>query len=312
MNRLYLPTSRGTHAKARGVTLVEILVSMVLGLVVIGVVLSNYLTSGLGKNSSSALQQMTEDATVALNVIRKQVSTAGYSSFNPTTGARAFNGTALIGCDGLFATPRVALSAPPPAGLCDTPTGTPHSVAVAYEADGVNSVTTAAGLPRDCVGIGVSPNFPAPPATPATTVVESRLYLNGTNLMCQGNGLAAGGGQNPPQPLVGNIVDMQITYGAAPLAPTGAALAAAPAASQTVYPATPQTFSNAAGVTDWSRVVAVRVCIVVRSENEVFSAATPYYGCNAITDATPATTPPPDRRMYRAFSTTIMVQNTHS
>lgn len=301
MNRLHPPTVRARHAKARGVTLVEILVSMVLGLVVIGVVLSNYLTSGLGKNSSSALQQMTEDATVALNFIRKQVSTAGYSSINPTTGSRAFNGAALRGCNGLFATPLAELSAA--AGLCDATAGT-HSIAVAYEADVDNAVATATNLPRDCIGTGVAPNFPAPPAIPATTFVESRLYLNGTDLMCQGNGLSAAGVRLAPQPVVSNIVDMQITYGAAPAG-------AAPATSETAYPATPNTLSNAAGVTDWTRVVAVRVCIVVRSENEVFSTATPYYGCNAITDATPATTTPPDRRMYRAFSTTIMVQNNH-
>lgn len=291
------------HYKQQGVTLVELMVAMVLGLVVIGVVLSNYLTSSIGKNSSSALQQMAEDATVALNVIRKHVSTAGYS--NPI-GAQAGGlqrnliGQRIFGCETGFANPLL-----PVVNLSCAAAGS-EAIAVAYEADTINSVPLADNVtPRDCVGNGIPQTVPATGA--AFFVASPQLFVNNNQLMCQGNGAGA-------QPLVSNIRSLWIRYGvAAPL----------PAAPETpeVYTATPVKYAKASDVTtaaEWPRVVAVRVCVEVQSADEVLDAPTPYYGCRA-TEApaedfqpaavVPALITPVDRRMYRAFSTTIMLQN---
>ena len=286
----------------RGVTLIELLVAMVLGLVVIGVVLSNYLTSSIGKNSSSALQQMTEDATVALNVIRKNISTAGQSdAIGVVAGGFQRNpiGLRIFGCETGFVNPLL----PVDNLVCDAAGS--EAIAVAYQADAVNSATLADNVtPRDCVGNGIPPTLPG--AGAAYFVASPKLFINNNELMCQGNGAGA-------QPLVSNISRLWIRYGVA------APLPAVPDTPQT-YPAPPVKFISAANVTaaEWPRVMAVRVCVEVQSTDEVLDAATPYFGCNAIEAAAadfepkavnPALIVPADRRMHRAFSTTVMLQN---
>lgn len=291
--------------KQQGLTLVEIMVAMVLGMVVIGVVLSNYLTSSIGKNSSTALQQMSEDATVALNVIRKHVSTAGYS--NPVgsdaTGLlRNPIGPRMFGCETGFANPAL-----PFATLSCAAAGSgSDAIAVAYEADRSNSVwtTTAPAEPRDCIGNGITLTAAA---TGNYYVSSPRIYTSNNQLMCHGNSAGA-------QPLVPNIRSLWIRYGVAAPLPTDPS-------KKEVYTATPVKYAKASEVStaaEWPRVVAVRVCIEVQSADEVLDAPTPYYSCRAIeapaadfdaTTKTPALITPADRRMYRAFSTTIMLQN---
>ncbi|MES2091440.1 MAG: PilW family protein [Pseudomonadota bacterium] len=307
--------TRITPHHQQGVTLVELMVAMVLGLVVIGVVLSNYLTSGIGKNSSNALQQMTEDATVALSVIRKHISTAGYRAPVGQGGADGFAYNVdpafqkIRGCDTTFTNPDVATTADLTcpviaAGAADTP----DSIAVDYEADAQNSVMTAgaAPQPRDCVGAGIPPrvglngNF---------FIASARLYVAGEELRCQGNGqaaLPAAGAalSGNPQPLVGNIHNLRILYGV-----------------RRVVTGTPDSFlflpAAQVAAADWPNVVAVRVCVEVKSADAVLSEATSYFGCGAADDPNATATTPTspiqpaatDRHMYRAFSTTIMLHN---
>jgi len=51
------------------------------------------------------------------------------------------------------------------------------------------------------------------------------------------------------------------------------------------------------------RVISARVCLVVKSESEVMDNVTPYVDCEGNSKA------PGDRRMYRAFTSTIVLQN---
>ena len=55
----------------------------------------------------------------------------------------------------------------------------------------------------------------------------------------------------------------------------------------------------------WNRVVSVRICLVVKSEDEVLDAIQPYVGC----DPFAAALLPIDRRMYRAFTSAIVMHN---
>jgi len=59
----------------------------------------------------------------------------------------------------------------------------------------------------------------------------------------------------------------------------------------------------------WNNVTAVRICLVVRSDQEVMDAVTPYFDCDAVEAPNPVVTTPTDRRLYKAFSTTVMVKN---
>lgn len=312
--------------RSRGISLVELLISMVIGLVVIGVTFANYLNSGSGRNSSAALGQMAEDANVALNFLRKQITQAGYSEpykTNDTVGLeRKYAGRSVFGCNHAgFADPQVPtiaqLTCPAAAA------GGSDSIAVAYEATADNAIANTDGRPRDCIGSGLAqtPAGAAPSTVPAYYLAESRLYIDNNSLMCQGNGQtslpSAGTATLPavplstaPQPLVDNIVSMRVTYG------LSAQVKIDPlhTGEMRIAGRTPVQFVDASAVgantsDNWDHVVAVRVCLVVRSESEVMDSVTPYYGCDAVDSATPTTTTPGDRRLYRAFSTTVMVQN---
>ncbi|MBA4110654.1 MAG: hypothetical protein C0487_13805 [Leptothrix sp. (in: Bacteria)] len=312
ITRPALPQSTRIHTRHRGLSLVELLVSMVIGLVIIGVVFANYLTSGTGKNSNTALSQMSEDATTALNFLRKQITQAGYSrayALGGTNGIeRFYSGRAIFGCDGEFANPRA-----PVISELTCKDGDGPSIAIAYEADERNSVLrkpeAGDARPGDCEGAAIAESLKG---GKKYYVAESRLFLsdakNGT-LSCKGNAQdtapVAGGAQltnKDSSPLINNIESMRIRYGVAK------SLASA------ALPLTPVKFVKAseignAATAAWKDVVAVRICVVVRSEDEVMQDKTPYYDCDAVEDAAPKPITPTDRRLYRAFTTTVMVQN---
>ena len=117
-------------------------------------------------------------------------------------------------------------------------------------------------------------------------------------LYCKGNSSVA-------QPLVENIEDMQLTYGTVSTATTATTANVAgylPAGS----------VSNIATVAlpteadRWAKVVTVRICIVVRSESQIApdSASARYLDC-----AGNLVTTPPDLRLRRAYTTTVVLRN---
>lgn len=306
----------GKHTQ--GISLVELLISMVIGLVVIGAVLPTYLTSGTGQNSNAALSQISEDATLALNLVRKQIALAGYSQpfkFNAKGFARNYTERGIAGCDS------VNFDNVDTADIADlTCTGTAstsaNAIAVAYEADSGNSLMDGSTpkRPRDCIGSAIPPTA-ATANNNDYSLAHSRLYIANGSLMCRGNGSEKAaapppkGGTLPgtPQPLVSNIVSMRVRYGLANRNPTTGMII--PGITRYLT-ATEVNVEDVTG-SHWNDVKAVRVCIVVRSEQEVLDTVTPYYDCAAVENANPQPVEPTgkDRRIYRAFSTTIMVNN---
>lgn len=275
-----------------GLSLVELIVAMVIGLTVVGAALSMYISSGFTSRGSSALSQMTEDASIALSLLRSQVAMAGYGrpiGVNMSTNAlvKEYTGEAIFGCTG---GPTAETKGSPLNSVTCTNNGAqPDSITVLYQADVNNTVPTTATPPRptDCLGNSFA-------ARGGLDIAENRYYVDSNTLVCLGNGNAS------PQPLVENIQDMKILYGVADA--TGAAsngvaeryLTAQQIAGTTV---------PALGSTLWTRVTSARICIVVRSETQVLDEVTNYFGC----DGQPQT--PPDRRLYRAFTTTVVLQN---
>ncbi|WKB52419.1 PilW family protein [Eleftheria terrae] len=277
--------------RQRGLSLVEVMVSLVIGLVVIGVVLSTYLGAGVGGRHSSAMAQITEDATVALNIMRAQIEMAGFSQPNAvdTDGrwAKAYAGSAIFGCDKGFKDAKKSLQELI-AGGCNAE-GSNDAIAIAYQADASTVVVTSDGTPADCLGQNL-------PLDGGIYVAYNRFYVDtGADgvtpaLYCRGNG---GGDPSTTshQPLVENIVGLQLNYGVANVAtPTQVAR-----------------YRNAADLApdDWNRVIAVRVCVVVQSADNVMDEATAYYGC----DGTKVDPADGDRKMYRAFHSTIVLHN---
>ena len=284
-----------------GLTLVELMVAMVIGLVVIGAVLATYLGSIGSGRGTTALGQITEDADIALRLLRTHLSMADFSRpYAATAGSgftRILQGKVMgvFGCDGGFAThtkanaPGDATNTDPLTCVGDADAAkdkVPDALAIRYEADTSNAYAPAAtGVPTDCLGQALTINLAAG-GIPAHYMADNRFIVTaGSSLSCAGNGNAF-----TSQPLVDNVVNLQLRY--------GVAAAAAPGQVQQYLTASAVTTANA-----WPQVVSVRACIVVSSEGSVMDAITPYYGCSneLIT--------PTDLKMYRAFTTTVMLQN---
>ena len=306
----------------QGLTLIELMVSLVIGLILMIAVVSTYLgASGAGR-VSEAQGRMNEDAQAALTILAQQLRMAGnnpkranYTTAaprNPVYGA----GTYIVrGCDGSFSD--ITTAATIPALTCAAGGGTAaDSIAVSYEADSFNTVATSGGAATDCLGNSLPVVTPAPqpqvwdgavvgpPATVITyTVADNRFYIatsaaiTSPSLYCKGSGNAT------PQPLVENVEDLQLTYGVATSTAATLEVAGYLNAAGIVADAG---LSPLADAVRWSKVVTVRICVVMRSAVPIVtdSVSAQYTKCDGTVN-----TSPPDLRLRRAYSTTVVLRN---
>jgi type IV pilus assembly protein PilW len=349
--------SRNPH-RARGFSLIELMVSLTIGLVIAIAAFSAYLGASSSSKMTDAQSRMNEDGQAALAILAQQLRMTGNNprqrnrteesgrnpiylptptftlptpTFTFSAGAFTLANFRIRGCDGTFAnvTSTTATIDSLNTSTCVSGTSTTpaDSIAVNYEADRYNTIPTSGLVPSDCLGNGLTPiNATLPTVTPtvpttitATTftyyMAENRFYIGTSatilspSLYCKGNG-----GSGTQQPLVENIEDMQFTYGtvvstatttSAAITPIGAPVAGYLTADQIVNP----TDAGLAGLAigdRWNKVTAVRICVVVRSENPVVSetASTHYYKCDGTLDSTKT-----DRRLRHAYSTTVSLRN---
>ena len=311
---------RGGASRQRGLTLIELLVSLAIGLVIMIAIVSAYIGAAGSSRVAESSARMNEDAQAALAILSQHIKMAGnnpkqpnYSAASPRNPAFATGSFAIRGCDGRFSD--VTTAADIGSLTCSTTTG-PDSIAIAYEADKYNTVPDASGNATDCLGQALSTTsgtvsmWIAASSSVAVTntsfhVADNRFYIGTTtaittpSLFCKGNGTSS-----TAQPLVENVEDMQIEYGVAPsTASTTLTVAGYLTATQVVT----QTDLAALPLADrWAKVGTVRVCLIVRSENPVApdAASARYYDCSGA-----LITSPPDLRLRRAYSTTIVLRN---
>jgi type IV pilus assembly protein PilW len=301
----------------RGLSLIELLISLTIGLILMVAIGSAYLGSAGAGRMAEAQSRMNEDAQAALSLLAQQLRMAGnnpkqpnYTSASPRNPV--FDSTTFIlrGCDGTFT--GIATGAISTLNTCPNNATAPDSVAVAYEADIYNTVKTSANVPSDCLGnalplvnASVTTWTGVGTATTAVTtyVADNRYYISsgstGTpSLYCKGNG------GSTAQPLVENIENLQLRYGTAPTSTTTMVVAGYLTAAGIASDA------NLAALADdaarWAKVLTVRVCVIARSENQVVpdASSAQYLDC----DGTLVTTPP-DLRLRRAYSTTVVLRN---
>jgi type IV pilus assembly protein PilW len=291
--RTQYPAQRGFKQQI-GFSLIELMISIAIGLVMVVFVTSLYVRS---KNSyevhddNSRLQQ---DARIVMALIGRNISQAGFG--RPTGSLKGINevGTALNqddipfaqalrACDNGFSTPSDTA-----ATGCAGGTGEP-AFEVSYVTD--TTVNTNTGAGTDC-------NGQTAPLSPAgDRVVVNRFYLatqNGESqsLFCVGNGNKVG------QPLLGNVEKMRLTYGLAvkqagepdSFLDSAAKVAAAEA---TISP----------GLTPFKRVVSVNVCLQLSSANNVLTKAQQFRDCSGV--LVTAT----DRRIHTTLNSTFTLRN---
>jgi type IV pilus assembly protein PilW len=312
----------------RGVTLIELMVAMVLGLVIMGVMIAVYSNSSGATRVARAHLQMSEDGQYAINVLAEQIRLA---AFNPIQPGRTQNnplpGDAngsmpVFGCDTGFQNGNVAGGTPAAANaaalVCNGAAAAGgHALALTYEADQFNTVPTAGGLPTDCLGTGlvqqlatdldlsVHPYFTA----------ENRFYVRNNSLYCAGSG----GAISPfsEQPIVENVERIELSYGVSH--PTDGSktvagfLTSAELGRSPAEPAVAPTNAELALLPNpnarWAKVVSVRVCVLMRSADKVADGGThTYFGCDG-PQAKPTTITSSDGFLRRAFITTVAVRN---
>lgn len=322
--------------RATGFSLIELMVSLTIGLVIALAAMSAYLGAAGSSKMSDAQSRMNEDAQAALNVLAQQIRTAGANPvqsnratqflhdpvYDPTyvggtvtaygavppayTVSAALSAFSIRGCDGTFSN-ITTVSNLDSFSNCGTST-LPDSIAISYEADRYNTIPKSTGEPTDCVGSAipttVNATFTSGPSTTATfRVADNRFYIASVSgvpsLYCKGSG-------GLTQPLVENIEDMQFMYGTVSTTATSTTATVAGYLDAAGVIALAPTANTAGYSTAWGKVMTVRICVVVRSENPVVSNTDSgkFYDCSNNLDTSKT-----DLRLRRAYSTTVVLRN---
>lgn len=297
MNALHWKPHVASHpiARQRGFSLVELMIAMAIGMVVMGAVFATYIAANQGTRHSQAISQMAEDASSALAVLRANTAMAGFSEPTSVSEGSLFTltmpGRYAFGCEQHVFDNTVG----PIDDLgCKGDLGGNDSLAVAYQANRLNSATNSSFVPLDCLGNAIQLDN-------GHYISYSRFYLKArdANDLSRGFSLMCQPAEGSAQPLAENIKDMQIQYG----------IQAAPVDGERKAVSF---YTDAQTVTDntwWDRVASIRICLVMQSADpNVLDAAlkgTTYPGCFG----TPVEPEDGDRHAYRAFTTTIALNN---
>lgn len=300
------------RSRMRGLSLVEVMVSLVIGMVVVGAVLVSYLSSGKSSRQQAAYAEMHENAQMALTLLSRDLLLAGYAQASgvpavvfptPATFSRTYTGRAVFGCDGNFDPPNKK----DVSGLvtCVSPATGKPSLEVSYEADLTNTVPVdvnntplipADDLPSDCKGSAIRRTPTLTSAVGDYYLTRNRFYLaTGTTgrseLHCASSTEDSTGGAVGAEPLVDNVEDMKIWYGEANAADL----------RQVVR------YVTAGNVTDWTRIVSVRICLLMRSSEAVLdtelTASPKYLDCDSTEQNLP------DQFLRRAYVSTTTLRN---
>jgi type IV pilus assembly protein PilW len=316
--------------RARGFTLVELLVALALGILVVGVAGSLYLANKQTFRQQDDASRVQETARAALDVLGQNIRLAGFVDVsddftrvryltNPANLLRlnkqdptwnkdllwqSFGSTApyvgvqaVMGCDGNF-----TAGLTPPWSCAG---GSMNSITVAYQArpsvigtpSSVRTVVTPyldtlgpydppTGQGGDCGARDVA----GATANPSGPLAINRFYVDqATNrLMCVGNGNPAAG-----RPVAEGVENLQLFYGITP-----AAIGAAP------MDASVGRYVSASSVPDWSKVLAVQVCLQLASPTQnVAPGATRYTDCAGTVQT------PTDGRIRQLYRATFSLRN---
>lgn len=292
----------GMRVHARGFSMVELMISIAIGIVVVGAVLVSYVASGQTNRRQAAYAEMNENAQLAMSMMQRDLLLAGYAKAvgtdtvtipGSTIFNRTYSGNAVFGCDGGFTTPNNS-GGMTSAGCA---TGTTPAIEISYEADLDNSVPTSTNLPSDCLGNSLNAQTVTVGANTTTFyVTRNRYYLaigttGRSELHCASNRTPAVTGQ----PLVDNVENMKFWYGES-----------AAAGSRQIV----RYVSAAAGNTiAWPNVISVRICLLMRSAEQVLTVEDTNAGNAGYLDCNSQAQTSADRYVRRAYFSTTTLRN---
>ncbi len=282
----------GLHQSEQGHTLIELMISLAIGIVICFAIAGLYSQTSGAKRSFDQVAVLRDSARTVLQIMGDQIRVAGYGLFDTTSGKSMFLGGArtgrgpadaygfpVFGCENGFA-------ADPPTNVCAA-AGAP-AFSVAYQAAASDSL-------RDCEGNTGSAltaaDVPAGVTLPAgSRLIQSSFRLSGAELQCRGSGGAW-------QTLVDKVQSFSVNYGI-DTNKDGAGEPNQEARSADTW--------NAAGPVaphNWADVVAVRLCLVLRSEDNAGVSNMSYADCSgAVQTGT-------NNRIYQRAELTVQIRN---
>ncbi|WP_457280250.1 PilW family protein [Polaromonas sp. P5_D5] len=314
--------------RQRGLTLIELLVSLVISLVLALAAAAAYLGTRATATASANMAMLNETGKLALDMVGRDLQMAGfYPAIMATTSAapnllgkfsNTKNSTApayeqgLFGCDGAVFNPTTR--------TCGTTVANaPDSVVINYFAMPELDASTF-GNGFDCLrqAVSLDPNNAGQITAGLPRYVSNRFGLVATSYTAQGVGSTTrtvntkslgcnGNGKNPEdtvyQPIFEGIEDMVIRYGVA----------------AGVTSLSPETYHTAAEVTalpkvgdltSWQRVTAVRVCLLTRTQEnsrtqDKAGSLRSYANCRGANVTYTAS----DRTIYKKYERVFAIRN---
>ena len=292
----------------RGVTLMELMVGIAIGLLIVAVALGALMISRSVSGTVSDASGIQQQAAYAMRVIGQQLRQAGSLYLNPQpnpaeAGVDAADTKAIVAAsvvvfeatagddsksasDDLLST-SVPLDYINPATSTLLGSGSPDKLAVGYRRykEAVYGSSTEQTLLRNCLG---SPSDDA--KNDAQVKILNVFELNDKNeLQCTGNGTV--------QPLVRNIASFQVRY----LLQDNSV----PGATKIQY----VTADGVGAATNWGKVQAVEVCLVLYGDEAIdLPAGSTYTGCDGSAVSIP-TTGAEARRMHIAFRNVFQLRS---
>lgn len=287
-----------------GFSIPELMVAMTLGLLVVGAVFLSYAGTLVASRQQGAASDMTEAALLALSILRRDLQMAAYVHPDAVAGDRfepvdpLVRARPVFGCSHGF----VQVKAPVGLGVCDTGPARSDAIEINFEASFHAVDRDSTDRLTDCQGAALdnpaSPGAQAPPADPSSRLASTHRYFVETPAGTRTPQLYCASARSTKQPLVPHVQELRLSYGVAqgwdPTVP----------GSQR-----PVRYVQAHQVGDgaWSEVVAVHLCVLMRSEEPVLDAAEAqthtYIDCDGVRQASG------DRHLRRAFATTVGLRN---
>lgn len=271
----------------RGVSLIELMVGIAIGLLVVAVAMGALMVSRGISGTVSDASGIQQQAAHAMRSIGLQLRQAGSLRLNLDPGTTAAADPYMVAVafeTDVAPAAHPALTSFVPKQDTISGTATPVTLKAGYSRYTEPTFTspTEQSQSRNCVG--------GPADTSTHQRLESTFELSGTALRCSGNGESA-------QPIVQNVANFQVRYLLQDI---------------TTSPGIPMIKSvDASGVVSWGQVQAVEVCLVLYGNEAIgMAAGSNYTDCDGTTQVDMSTLAGERaRRMHVAFRSVFQLRS---
>lgn len=245
--------SQNPYRHQRGLTLLELMVGVVIGLLVVAVATAALMVSRGVTGTVSDASQIQQQGAYAMRVIGSQLRQAGALYLNPdpgntgsntSTSPVAFETDTSGNSEGSDFSQAKTLSASGNSAM-----GTSYR----YYTEPVFTSASEDALSRNCIGL--------PGKDSKDKSADSLFELQNNNLVCSGNGQTR-------QPIISNVAELQFDYLEQVSNPSGTTIMR----------------RKAAAVTNWRRVQGVEVCMVLYGTESIdMPSDSTYTACDGTT-----------------------------